>query len=107
MLCLYTLLQSSVSDIPKTAYLKYIDYWNILSLAITVINFFILIVWQMSHDNEKPKNTRIRSRIPQIEPNNTGIERHMKIVLRVFMPILTFVSVGIYVVTGTKIYYDY
>ena len=93
MLCLYTLLQSSVSDIPKTAYLKYIDYWNILSLVITLINFFILIVWQMCHDNEKP--------------NNTGLRRQMKNMMRVFMPILTFVSAGVYVVRAAKIYHEH
>ena len=29
-LCLYTLFQSSTTDIPKTAFLKNIDYWNML-----------------------------------------------------------------------------
>ena len=88
MLCLYTLFQSSVSDIPKTAYLKYIDYWNILSLVITVTNFFILIVWQMCHDSG-------------------GIWRQMKNTLRFFMPLLTCFAVGGYVAKAAKNYQDY
>ena len=91
MLCLYTLLQSSVSDVPKTAYLKYIDYWNILSLVITVINFFILIVWQMCHDSKKPEN----------------IGRQIKNVMRVVMPILSFIAVGVYVIKAATIYKEY
>ena len=91
MLCLYTLLQSSVSDIPKTAYLKYIDYWNILSLVITVINFFILIIWQMCHDSKKPEN----------------IGRQIKNVMRVVMPILSFIAVGVYVIRAATIYKEY
>ena len=91
MLCLYTLLQSSVSDVPKTAYLKNIDYWNILSLVITVINFFILIVWQMCHDSKKPEN----------------IGRQIKSAMRVIMPILSFIAVGVYIVRAATIYNEY
>ena len=47
ILCLYTLFQSSLAGIPKTAYLKIIDYWNLLALSVTLINFFTLIIWEM------------------------------------------------------------
>ena len=90
LLCLCTLVQSNVSDVPKTAYLKFIDYWNILSLVITVANFFILIVWQMCHDK-----------------NNGATWRKMKNIMRVFMPSLTFLAVTAYVVRAAKIYQEY
>ena len=51
MLCLYTLIQSNISQIPKTAYLKLIDYWNILALTVTQANFFTLILWEIFNHN--------------------------------------------------------
>ena len=47
ILCLYPLLQSSIAQIPETAYLKLIDYWNMLSLSVTLTNFFTLILWEI------------------------------------------------------------
>ena len=47
ILCLLTAIQSSVSNIPNTAYLKFIDYWNIFTLAVTLTNFFTLILWEL------------------------------------------------------------
>ena len=93
LLCLCTLVQVNVSDVPKTAYLKYIDYWNILTLVITVTNFFILIVWQMCHDKKKP--------------DNEDTWKKLKIIVRVLMPILTFLAVAAYVVRAGKIYEEY
>ena len=92
--CLYTLFQSSLSDVPKTAYLKFIDYWNILSLVITVANFFILITWQICNDN--------REKI-----NNKTIWRHMKNVTRVLMPVITLVAVVIYMIMAAKVYNEH
>ena len=94
MLCLYTLFQSSLSDVPKTAYLKFIDYWNILSLVITVANFFILIIWQICNDN--------REKI-----NHKTIWRHMKNVMRVLMPVITLVAVVIYIMMAANVYNEY
>ena len=94
MLCLYTLFQSSLSDVPKTAYLKFIDYWNILSLVTTVANFFILIIWQIVDDN--------REKI-----NHKTIWRHMKNVMRVLMPVITLVAVVIYMIMAAKVYNEH
>ena len=91
MLCLYTLFQSSLSDVPKTAYLKFIDYWNILPLVITVANFIILIIWQICNDN--------RDKI-----NHKTIWRHMKNVMRVLMPLITLVVVVIYIMMAAHVY---
>ena len=94
MLCLYTLFQSSLSDVPKTAYLKFIDYWNILSLVITVANFFILIIWQICNDN--------REKI-----NHKTIWGHMKTVMRVLMPLITLVIVVIYMIMAANVYNEH
>ena len=94
MLCLYTLFQSSLSNVPTTAYLKFIDYWNILSLVITVSNFFILIVWQMYNDNRE----KIR---------HEATWRHMKNMMRVFLPVITLVVVFIYIMMAEKVYNEH
>ena len=51
-----TLVQGSTSHVTKTAYLKLIDYWNMLSLAVTLINFFTLILWEIWFYNEASIN---------------------------------------------------
>ena len=42
-LCLFSLFQTSLDGVPKTAYLKLIDYWNILALIVPLLNFFIIL----------------------------------------------------------------
>ena len=49
-LCLFSLFQSSLNGVPKTAYLKMIDFWNILVMIIPLANFFILIFMEISGD---------------------------------------------------------
>ena len=46
LICLNTLFQTSLSDMPKTAYMKFIDYWAIFCLAIACKIFITLIVWE-------------------------------------------------------------
>ena len=48
LLCLYSLFQSVLLDVTKTAYLKYIDYWNIFSLSMMFITYLALLVnWNL------------------------------------------------------------
>lgn len=46
LLCFYSLQQSVTEEIPKTSYLKFIDYWNICSMAVPFFIFAILMVEQ-------------------------------------------------------------
>ena len=55
-LCLYTLLQSSLQDVPKTEYLKLIDYWNVFVMTISLTNFFILFLWEIVPNQTKSKS---------------------------------------------------
>ena len=48
LLCSFTLFQSSLFGIPKTAYLKFIDYWNMLVLIVILVNFFTLVVYKIT-----------------------------------------------------------
>ena len=47
-LCLYTLFQSSLDGIPKTAYMKMIDFWNMFVMTVSLTNFFTLFLWEIS-----------------------------------------------------------
>ena len=47
-LCLYTLFQTSLEGIPKTANMKMIDYWNMFTMTVSLTNFFTLFLWEIS-----------------------------------------------------------
>jgi hypothetical protein len=75
-LCLYTLVQSSLDGIPKTAYMKYIDYWNMLAMTVSLANFFTLFFWETLQHRE--------------------IQRPMKTITRIAIPLITFTGVVVY-----------
>ena len=75
-LCLYTLFQSSLDGIPKTAYMKYIDYWNMLAMTVSLANFFTLFFWETLQHRE--------------------IQRPMKTITRIAIPLITFTGVVVY-----------
>ena len=75
-LCLYTLVQNSLDGIPKTAYMKYIDYWNLLTMTVSLTNFFTLFIWEILQQR--------------------GIQSPMKTITRISIPIITFTGVVIY-----------
>ena len=79
ILCLFTLLQSSISHIPNTAYLKFIDYWNMLIMAVTLANFFTLVTWEIGDHS-----------------HSTKILRQIKYFMRIAIPLITFFGVTIY-----------
>ena len=86
LLCLYTLFQSSLSDVPKTAYLKYIDYWNLFALAVSFINFTILVLWEIG-------NYKLQGKLWTT----------IKSIMRIAMPLITFFGVTYYWIMAGKI----
>ena len=87
ILCFFTLLQSSISHIPKTAYVKFIDYWNMLVLAITLANFFTLAIWELGDQNH-----------PAIK------WRQIKCWMRIVIPSITLLGVAVYFVIAVMLY---
>ena len=87
ILCLYTLLQSSISQIPKTAYLKLIDYWNILSLTVTLANFFTLIIWE------------------GLDQRRTKMSKDIKNFMKIAIPLGTLFGVVTYWIAGAILYF--
>ena len=71
-LCLCTLFQSSLEGIPKTAYMKLIDYWNMFAMTMSLTNFFTLFMWEIL--------------------KFTGIHSQLKITTRILIPLITLVG---------------
>ena len=86
-LCLYTLFQTSLEGIPKTANMKMIDYWNMFTMTVSLTNFFTLFLWE----------------ILQFK----GIHSHLKITTRTVIPLLTLVGVISYWSMAGLLYFEY
>ena len=86
-LCLYTLFQSSLEGIPKTAQMKMIDYWNMLAMTVSLTNFFTLFLWEI---------LKVK-----------GIHRQLKITTRIVVPLITLVGLISYWVMAGLLYFEY
>ena len=86
-LCLYTLVQSSLDGIPKTAYMKYIDYWNLLAMTVSLTNFFTLFIWETLQHRE--------------------IQSQMKTITRIAIPLITFTGVVVYWIIAGLLHFGY
>ena len=85
-LCLYTLFQSSLSDIPKTAYLKNIDFWNMFVTTVSLTNFFTLFLWEIMRKKEVA-------------------QKLIKTIMKIAIPLITLVGVIIYWIIAGVIYF--
>ena len=86
-LCLYTLFQSSLDGIPKTAYMKYIDYWNMSAMTVSLTNFFTIFIWEILQQK--------------------GIRSPMQTITRIAIPLLTFTGVVFYWIMAGLLYFEY
>ena len=86
-LCLYTLFQSSLEGIPKTAYMKHIDYWNMLAMTVSLTNFFTLFLWEILKFRE--------------------IKSSVKTITRVVIPLITVIGVSSYWIVAALLLFEY
>ena len=86
-LCLYTLFQSSLEGIPKTAYMKMIDFWNMFAMTVSLTNFFTLFLWEI---------IKVK-----------GIHSQLKFTTRIVVPLITVVGVTSYWVVAGLLYFEY
>ena len=93
-LCLYTLFQSSLEGIPQTAYMKMIDYWNMLAMTASLTNFFTLFLWEIL----KLRGIKI-SRFT-LEYNQ------LKITTRIVIPLITLLGVTCYWIMAGALYFE-
>ena len=86
-LCLYTLFQSSLEGIPRTAYMKLIDYWNMFAMTVSLTNFFTLFLWELLQFR--------------------GIHKQLKITTRIVISLITLLGVITYWVIAGLLYFEY
>ena len=86
-LCLYFLFQSSLEGIPRTAYMKFIDYWNMFVMTVSLTNFFTLFVWEI---------LKVK-----------GIHNQLKITTRIVIPLITLLGVISYLIMAGLLYFEY
>ena len=86
-LCLYFLFQSSLEGIPRTAYMKFIDYWNMFVMTVSLTNFFTLFVWEILQFS--------------------GIHNQLKITTRIVIPLFTLFGVISYLIMAGLLYFEY
>ena len=86
-LCLYTLFQSSLDGIPKTAYMKMIDFWNMFAMTVSLTNFFTLFMWEILQSK--------------------GIHKQLKITTRIAIPFITLLGVISYCIMAGHLYFEY
>ena len=89
LLCSFTLFQSSLSGIPKTSYLKFIDYWNMMVFTVTLVNFFTLAVWEIKHHQGSHHFWSI-----------------VKTIMRVTIPLVTLIAVVAYWILAVILYHN-
>ena len=89
ILCSFTLFQSSLSGMPKTSYLKFIDYWNLLALTVTLVNFFTLAVWEIKQHQ-----------------GSHAFWSVIKTIMRVTIPLVTLIAVVAYWIIAVMLYYN-
>ena len=86
-LCLYTLFQSSLQGIPRTAYMKLIDYWNMFAMTVSLTNFFTLLLWELLQFR--------------------GIHKQLKITTIILISLITLFGVITYWVIAGLLYFEY
>ena len=86
-LCLYTLFQSSLEGIPKTGYVKFIDYWSMFTMTITLSNFFTLFFWEV-----------IRHK---------GINNRCKTITRIILSLITLIGLMSYLIMAGLLYFGF
>ena len=85
-LCLYFLFQSSLEGIPRTAYMKMIDYWNMFAMTVSLTNFFTLFMWEI-----------LQFRI---------IHKQLKITTRIVIPVITLVGLISYWIIAGLLFFE-
>ena len=86
-LCLYFLFQSSLQGIPRTEYMKFIDYWNMFVMTVSLTNFFTLFVWEI---------LKVK-----------GIHNQLKITTRIVIPLITLLGVISCLIMAGLLYFEY
>lgn len=87
LLCLYALLQNIIEEMPKTAYMKFIDYWHIIVLVEPFVIFSILMMDEIGRASKKRKT--------------------FKKFMKIFFPLLSAIFVACYFIQAAFLYSEF
>ena len=75
-----------IFEVPNTAYLKLIDYWNLFALMVTLANFFTLFLWEVGTEKQVHTNWKV-------------VKAYMKIglPLTTLLGVLTYWTVAVFI----------
>ena len=96
MLVLYTMFQSISTNMPATAYVKFLDVWLIFCLVMPFIVFIIEVTWEIFKENDE-----IKSMFPVTKTTNDKC----KISCQIGIPLLCGLFFVIYVFLGCWKYF--
>ena len=99
MLVLYTLFQSISSNMPPTAYLKFLDVWLIFCLIMPFLIFVIEVSWELF--KEIGKND-----VKQMFPESKTKKDKCKITFQVGIPVLCGLFTIVYIFHAFLKYYE-
>ena len=106
LLVMYTLFQSISSTLPKTAYLKLIDYWLLFSLILP----FVIFMFHMVQEVKKAKhNMKMKVRPTWVGSGTQPIVRKndqqkSKAYVQFFIPLLTALFIVAYWIYAMHVY---
>jgi hypothetical protein len=90
MLVMYTMYQSIIETMTRTAYLKLIDYWLLFCLLVPFLTFMIEVYWYLS-----PTDSVVTIRRKKVFQKY--LDRMVKqSFIKIFVPSVTFVFISIY-----------
>ena len=107
LLVVYTLFQSISLTIPKTAYLKFVDYWLIFCLLAPFFIFLIQNVWYLDHSRKKKLLKESNNGNGWTEKEDSGQLKEIvlkKKTIRIVVPVVTIIFTCAYFITAICIY---
>ena len=108
MLVLYTLFQRVSSNMPPTAYVKFLDVWLIFCLIMPFLIFIVEVSWELFKEIEKDDVKRMYPK--HMYPKRLYLQSKTKkdkckITFQVGVPVLCLLFSIVYVFNGFKKYY--
>ena len=101
MLVMHTLFQSISQSMPKTAYLKLLDYWLIFGLILPFFVLITLVIWELNAGSNSSRITPVMYPYGRLEKPSVPLK-----CCKVLLPLLTIIFILSYIVISILVYHD-
>ena len=101
MLVMHTLFQSISQSMPKTAYLKLLDYWLIFGLILPFFVLITLVIWELNSGSNSSRITPVMYPYGRLEKPSVPLK-----CCKVLLPLLTIIFIISYIVISILVYHD-